>query len=176
MNQVKKKAVVIGSGIGGLSAAAVLAFSGFDVTILEQNDNVGGKANLLEKDGFVFDMGPSLLTLPEWIDEVFTFCLKNPRDYYTYERLSTVTRYFFLDQSYLDVKSDLVDTAEEFEKVGLAKKQFLDFMKKWDDIYSISSKTFLENNLGFNKAFLSGALKWVKKSSISDLSSNEETR
>ena len=74
---MKKKVVVIGSGIGGLSSAAVLAFSGFDVTILEQNEKVGGKANLLEKDGFVFDMGPSLLTLPEWIDEVFTFCLKN---------------------------------------------------------------------------------------------------
>ena len=172
---MKKKVVVIGSGIGGLSSAAILAFSGFEVTILEQNEKVGGKANLLEKDGFIFDMGPSLLTLPEWIDEVFTFCLKNPTDYYTYERLSTVTRYFFSDQSHLDVKSDLVDTAEEFEKVGLAKKQFLDFMKKWDDIYSISSKTFLENNLGFNKAFLSGALKWVKKSSFSDLFTSMST-
>ena len=170
---MKKKVVVIGSGIGGLSSAAVLAFSGFDVTILEQNEKVGGKANLLEKDGFVFDMGPSLLTLPEWIDEVFTFCLKNPRDYYTYENYPLLHDiFFFLDHSYLDVKSDLVDTAKEFEKVGLAKKQFLDFMKKWDDIYSISSKTFLENNLGFNKAFLSGALKWVKKSSITDLSTS----
>ena len=103
-----------------------------------------------------------LLTLPEWIDEVFTFCLKNPRDYYTYRKLSTVTRYFFSDQDHLDVKSDLVDTAEEFEKVGLAKKKFLGFMRKWDDIYAISSKTFLENNIGFNKTFLSGALKWVK--------------
>ena len=172
MYQVKKKAVVIGAGIGGLSAAAVLSFSGFDVTILEQNERVGGKANVLEKDGFVFDMGPSLLTLPEWIDEVFTFCLKNPRDYYNYRKLSTVTRYFFSDLDHIDVKSDLVDTAEEFEKVGLAKKQFLGFMRKWDDIYAISSKTFLENNIGFNKTFLSGALKWVKKSSISDLSTS----
>ena len=48
-------------------------------------------------------------------------------------------------------------------------------MKKWDDIYSISSKTFLENNLGFNKAFLSGALKWVRKSSVSDLSTSMST-
>ena len=75
----------------------------------------------------------------------------------------------------MDVKSDLNDTAEEFEKVGLAKNQFLDFMRKWDDIYSISSKTFLENNIGLNKAFLSGALKWVKKSSISDLSTSMST-
>ena len=45
-------------------------------------------------------------------------------------------------------------------------------MRKWDDIYAISSKTFLENNIGFNKTFLSGALKWVKKSSISDLSTS----
>tara|TARA_B100000683_G_C12472928_1_gene548425 strand:+ start:16 stop:1476 length:1461 start_codon:yes stop_codon:yes gene_type:complete len=175
VNQKKKKVVVIGAGIGGLSSAAILSFAGFDVTIIEQNEKVGGKANVLEKDGYVFDMGPSLLTLPEWIDEVFTFCLKNPRDYYTYKRLSTVTRYFFPDKSHLDVKSDLNDTAEEFEKVGLAKNQFLDFMRKWDDIYSISSKTFLENNIGLNKAFLSGALKWVKKSSISDLSTSMST-
>ncbi len=172
MIEKKKKVVIIGAGIGGLSTAAVLSFSGFDVTILEKNNHIGGKASLLVKDGFSFDMGPSLLTLPEWIDEIFTFCSKNPRDYYTFKKLSTVTRYFFSDKSHLDVKSNLNDTAEEFEKVGLAKNQFLDFMRKWDDIYSISSETFLENNIGFNKAFLSGALKWAKKSSISDLSTS----
>ena len=118
-----------------------------------KRQHTGGKASLLVKDGFSFDMGPSLLTLPEWIDEIFTFCSKNPRDYYTFKKLSTVTRYFFSDKSHLDVKSNLNDTAEEFEKVGLAKNQFLDFMRKWDDIYSISSETFLENNIGFNKAY-----------------------
>ena len=134
MIEKKKKVVIIGAGIGGLSTAAVLSFSGFDVTILEKNNHIGGKASLLVKDGFSFDMGPSLLTLPEWIDEIFTFCSKNPRDYYTFKKLSTVTRYFFSDKSHLDVKSNLNDTAEEFEKGGLAKNQFLDFMRNWDDI------------------------------------------
>ena len=71
MIEKKKKVVIIGAGIGGLSTAAVLSFSGFDVTILEKNNHIGGKASLLVKDGFSFDMGPSLLTLPEWIDEIF---------------------------------------------------------------------------------------------------------
>ena len=111
MIEKKKKVVIIGAGIGGLSTAAILSFSGFDVTILEKNNHIGGKASLLVKDGFSFDMGPSLLTLPEWIDEIFTFCSKNPRDYYTFKKLSTVTRYFFSDKSHLDVKSNLNDTA-----------------------------------------------------------------
>ncbi len=175
MNDKKKKIVVIGAGIGGLSSAAILSFAGFDVTIIEQNDQIGGKANLLRKEGFTFDMGPSLLTLPEWIDDVFIFCSKNPRDYYNYQKLSTITRYFFSDEKYLDVKEDLKDTAEEFSKEGLSKYHFLEYMRKWDDLYSISTSTFLDNNMGLNKAFLRGALKWIKKSSISDLYTSMST-
>ena len=66
------KAVVIGAGVGGLSAAIRLAAKGCAVTVLEQLPNSGGKLNLLEDAGFRFDTGPSLVTLPWVFEDLFT--------------------------------------------------------------------------------------------------------
>ncbi|MBK6680297.1 MAG: FAD-dependent oxidoreductase [Ignavibacteriales bacterium] len=65
-----KKVVVIGAGLGGLSAAIRLAKKGFSVTIVEQNNKTGGKANEINEEGFRFDTGPSLLTMPFVIEEL----------------------------------------------------------------------------------------------------------
>ena len=62
---------VLGAGIGGLSVAALLAKNGFKVNVIEQNDSPGGKAGQIKADGYVFDTGPSLLTLPNWIDDSY---------------------------------------------------------------------------------------------------------
>ena len=61
-------AVIIGGGMGGLSAAIYLRLAGYEVTIYEANERVGGRANLIERDGFRFDTGPSLLNYP-WVFE-----------------------------------------------------------------------------------------------------------
>ena len=66
-----KHVVVIGAGLGGLSAAIMLARSGFEVTILEKNATVGGKLNRLQTQGFSFDLGPSIFTLPQIFRPVF---------------------------------------------------------------------------------------------------------
>lgn len=66
------RVVVIGAGLGGLAAAARLAAAGHTVTVFESADTVGGKLGLLERDGFTFDTGPSLLTLPAALEQVFT--------------------------------------------------------------------------------------------------------
>ena len=58
--------VVIGAGLGGLSAAIALAARNYRVTVVEQNAQVGGKLNVLERDGFTFDLGPSIFTLPQY--------------------------------------------------------------------------------------------------------------
>ena len=70
----KKKAAVVGAGIGGLAAAVTLATAGFKVSLYEKNPGPGGKLNLLEKDGFKFDLGPSILTLPQ----IFRTCSRAP--------------------------------------------------------------------------------------------------
>lgn len=79
--------IIIGSGIGGMACAAVLANNGIKVKILEQNNDVGGKAGNIKKNGYEFDTGPSLLTYPDWFDDLFKSCGKNPRDYFSYIKL-----------------------------------------------------------------------------------------
>ena len=68
----KKRVIVIGAGLGGLSAAISLASEGFAVQLIEKNDKVGGKLNILTKDGFSFDLGPSILTMPHIFEALFT--------------------------------------------------------------------------------------------------------
>ena len=104
------KVYILGSGIGGMSCAAVLANNGFEVTILEQNNYFGGKAHRISEQGFEFDTGPCLLTYPEWFDELFNTCGKNLKDYPNYKRLDPITRYF-LDNKEVDVASDINQTA-----------------------------------------------------------------
>ncbi|MDO5360936.1 MAG: FAD-dependent oxidoreductase, partial [Jeotgalicoccus sp.] len=66
-----KSIIVIGGGLGGLSAAISLKQYGYNVTIIEKNEHLGGKLNRLEQDGFGFDLGPSLLTMPEIFERLF---------------------------------------------------------------------------------------------------------
>ncbi len=89
MNLTKKKSrvVVIGGGSGGLSAAISLATEGFSVQILEKNDKLGGKLNILEKDGFSFDLGPSILTMPHAFENLFSRAGKNMADYIQIEKV-----------------------------------------------------------------------------------------
>ena len=139
---------IVGSGIGGMACAAVLANKGIKVKILEQNSNVGGKAGNIQKNGYHFDTGPSLLTYPDWFDNLFILCGKNPRDYYSYIKLDNVTRYFFDNGKFVDVLGDLEDTAENFEKeLGVEKQMFLKYFKRWENIYKISEEVFLKGDL-----------------------------
>src|SRR5690606_10872347 len=93
--QTMKKCAVIGSGIAGLASAIRTAKQGFAVTVYERNDHPGGKISQYTKDGFRFDLGPSVFTLPELIDELFTLWGKDPRDYFSYTRLDPAFHYFF---------------------------------------------------------------------------------
>jgi phytoene dehydrogenase-like protein len=160
---------IIGAGIGGLSCAAVLAKNGFEVVVLEQNDYFGGKANRISEEGFEFDTGPSLLTYPDWFDELFISCGKNPRDYYKFQRLNLITRYF-VSNKVVDVMSDIEETADNFEnKFGLNKKDFLKYINKWISIYNISEKIFLLKELKFNLLFFKNAIKWLFSTGFSNI-------
>ena len=70
-SQRNKSVIVVGGGLGGLSAAVSLRGEGFDVEIVEKNDKLGGKLNLLEIDGFGFDLGPSIFTLPQFFESLW---------------------------------------------------------------------------------------------------------
>ena len=103
----KKSVVVIGGGLGGLSAAVSLAQSGFDVSLYEKNNHLGGKLNRLEKDGFGFDLGPSILTMKEIFKKLFDRSNVNMDDYFQSVQLEHEWRSFFTDGSTIDLYNDL---------------------------------------------------------------------
>ena len=100
------KVTVIGAGIGGLATAAMLAADGYDVDLFERNDTVGGKMQEYRSNGFRFDTGPSLLTMPFLLKEVFEYCGKKPEEYLAWKSIEPICRYRFSDgtvfNNYLD--------------------------------------------------------------------------
>jgi phytoene desaturase len=101
------KAIVIGSGFAGLSAAAHLAKRGFNVTLLEKNAEIGGRARQWKKDGFVFDMGPSWYWMPDVFERYFDQFGKKPSDYYTLERLDPSYRVVFGENDLVDLPANM---------------------------------------------------------------------
>ena len=81
----KKKIIVIGAGIAGLSSAIRLQNAGFQVSVFEMNDYPGGKLTAFSEKGYRFDMGPSLFTMPHFVDELFTVSNKKAEDYFSYK-------------------------------------------------------------------------------------------
>ncbi|NBS84808.1 MAG: FAD-dependent oxidoreductase, partial [Verrucomicrobia bacterium] len=88
-----KSAVVVGGGIGGLAAALRLRQSGCRVTLLEKNATLGGKVAERKADGFRWDLGPSLFTMPQILDRLFTDLGETRKDYLSLEPLSPNCRY-----------------------------------------------------------------------------------
>jgi phytoene desaturase len=143
-----KKIIVIGAGLGGLSAACRLAKSGFEVTVLEKNETVGGKVNLVEANGYKFDTGASLLTMRHVFEDLFNFCGRPTEDYLTVEPLEPICRYFWSDGSRLDASNDLRKTESEIAK--LEPRDVKNFRKYLADArrkYEIAEKTFLAYSL-----------------------------
>lgn len=97
-----KKIIIIGSGFGGLAEAIRLQARGFEITILEKNAMVGGHAYQLKKNGYTFDMGPSLITAPDIIQSVFRAAGRDIHDYLDLVRLDPYYRIYFHDGSQID--------------------------------------------------------------------------
>jgi diapolycopene oxygenase len=106
-DQAADRVIVIGGGLAGLSAACTLAARGHRVTLLERNSWVGGKAAVLEEDGFRFDMGPTILTLPSVLARVFAEAGRDMSDYLTLVPLDPQWRSFFTDGTTLDLHADV---------------------------------------------------------------------
>jgi phytoene dehydrogenase-like protein len=107
---------VIGSGIGGLAIAVRLALKGYKVSVYESNSSPGGKAAEFSSNGYRFDKGPSLLTMPEKIDELFVLAGKSPKDYFKYTKLNESCRYFYNDGVVIKAYSKPIKFSEEIFK------------------------------------------------------------
>ncbi|UJF16088.1 phytoene desaturase family protein [Jeotgalibaca sp. MA1X17-3] len=146
--QDQKSVVVIGGGLGGLSAAISLAQKGFSVSLYEKNNHLGGKLNRLEQDGFGFDLGPSILTMPHIFQKLFTDSNKKMEDYVTIERLDLEWRSFFPDDTVIDLYGDLEKM--EKENPSLTKKdmaEYRDFLDYAGKLYDITEKGYFAEGL-----------------------------
>lgn len=125
----KQRVVVIGGGLGGLSAAISLATEGFAVQLLEKNDKVGGKLNIMTKDGFTFDLGPSILTMPAIFEALFSRAGKNMADYVQIQKVEPHWRNFFEDGTVVDLCEDPQQQRRELDKLSPdTYPQFLRFL------------------------------------------------
>ncbi len=113
-----RRVIVIGAGLGGLSAAISLASEGHAVTVLEKNALPGGKLNVAEQDGFRFDLGPSILTMPHVFAALFERCGKSMADYVRFRELTTHWRNFFEDGLVLDLCANVREQECELAKLG----------------------------------------------------------
>jgi phytoene desaturase len=114
---MSKKAIVIGSGIAGLSSACFLAKHGMDVTVLEKNKGAGGRASVLKEAGFTFDMGPSWYWMPDVFDRFFASFGKSTSDYYQLKRLDPSYTVFFGEGDRIDIPASIEELYEVFESL-----------------------------------------------------------
>ena len=102
MTDSRNRAIVIGSGFGGLAAAVRLAARGYRVTVLEKLDRPGGRAYVYEQDGFKFDAGPTIVTAPFVLEELWELCGRRMSDDIDLRPLSPFYRIRFADGSHFD--------------------------------------------------------------------------
>ncbi|WP_347861618.1 phytoene desaturase family protein [Salimicrobium sp. PL1-032A] len=145
---VKQKAVVVGAGLGGMSTAIRLKADGYDVTLLEKNENIGGKLNQRSGKGFTFDTGPSILTMPWVLEQLFDSVHRDIHDYITIERVEPQWRTFFEDGKQLDVTSDLPTMLKEMSKVTEHPNSSLtSFLSYSQDMYELCMKSFYKYSI-----------------------------
>ena len=113
-----KNIVVIGSGFAGLAAASRLAQQGHRVTVIEKNEQPGGRARVWNQDGFVFDMGPSWYWMPDVFEEYFALFGKKVADFYALTRLDPSYRVFFgANGDQVDVPANMAELEQLFDRL-----------------------------------------------------------
>ncbi|KMK77567.1 phytoene desaturase family protein [Alkalihalobacillus pseudalcaliphilus] len=127
MRSQKKKAIVIGAGLGGISSAISLAQAGFHIDVFEKNEHLGGKVNRLELDGFGFDLGPSILTMPYIFEDLFTKSNRVMKDYVKIKRLEHEWRAFHPGGDIINVYGDLDQMLHQNDL--LSKKDMKDYQR-----------------------------------------------
>ncbi|MDS1114074.1 phytoene desaturase family protein [Gordonia westfalica] len=140
------RVIVIGAGVGGMAAAMRLQAAGHEVTVLEQFDSVGGKLGVIEHDGFVFDTGPSLVTMPHVLTELFDDTGAPVHDVLDLRRLPVAARYRFPDGTVLDLP-DTLDAIPSALDAALGPgrgDQWSSFLGRAESIWDVTHGPFLE--------------------------------
>ena len=150
------KAVVIGAGIAGIASALRLRAAGIEVDVFETNDYPGGKLHAFDLEGYRFDAGPSLFTMPELVTELFQLFGESSADYFEFIRKDSVCNYFWEDGIRFNVNSNREQFAKEAAaKFGIEAETLLAYLKKSQKKYELTSPLFLEKSLHKVSTYLS---------------------
>lgn len=150
-NQPEKKEqeiIIIGAGIAGLAAAIRMASKGCKVQIFEANGYAGGKMFEWRNEGFRFDMGPSVFTMPQYVEELFEIAGRQPKDYIEIMRPELPFNYFYDDGLMLHFYSDLEKLIQELvAKTQDDEATIRRFLSDIQTKFELTNKVFLHNSL-----------------------------
>jgi len=145
--------IVIGSGFGGIATALRLKAKGHKVTLIEKHPDLGGRARVFRKNGFIFDGGPTVITAPYLINELFELFQKDPKDYFKLSPLKIWYQFIFEDKSKFNYSGDEIEMKNQIEKLNKEDvkgyERLVTFTKK------IFDKGFAElADVSFDKPFV----------------------
>jgi diapolycopene oxygenase len=148
MSTGQKNVVVVGAGLGGMSAAISLAAEGYAVEIFEKNEKIGGKLNVLQHEGFSFDMGPSILTLPHIFEDLFARAGESFADSLPLRDLDPQWRNFFEDGRTFDLFFDTDKMRREVQRFDPSmEKGFFEFLEYSGRQYDFIEKGYFKHGL-----------------------------
>jgi|TARA_B110000914_G_scaffold135879_1_gene118819 diapolycopene oxygenase len=151
-----KKVIIIGSGIAGIATSIRLKSLGYDVQVFESNQYPGGKLSSFKLGPYRFDSGPSLLTMPHFIDELFELFNENSKEHFLYKKKNISCKYYWEDGIVLNAFSDKLRFSKEVEdKLGVDSKTLLNYLDKAKKKYDLTKSIFLEKSLHKLKTFFS---------------------
>jgi phytoene desaturase len=168
-----KKIIVIGSGFGGIAAALRMKAKGYAVTLIEKHPDLGGRARVFKKEGFTFDAGPTVITAPNLLEELFALFNKNISDYVKIIPLKLWYRFIFDDKSSFDYSGDEELMKKEIEKYSI--DDFVGYQKLVKLTEKIFDKGFTElsskpfNNISFMLKQVPALLKLKSYKSVYEL-------
>jgi phytoene desaturase len=141
--------VIVGAGLAGLSAALRLAGAGRKVTVVERESVPGGRSGLLKKDGYSFDTGPTVLTMPSLINDAFNCVGEEMKDWLELAPLSPLYRAFYADGTQIDVHANTAQMEEEIRRTvsaeeALGYRRYVDFVTK---LYKYEMNDFIDRNI-----------------------------
>jgi len=169
-----KQAIVIGAGIAGLAASIRLKAKGYEVTVFEQAEQAGGKMGEIESQGYRWDTGPSLFTMPQLVDELFRLLGEEPRERFNYLSKKTICNYFWADGCRFQAKADphsfIKDAAQTF---GEDEKNIKNYLENSKLKYDSTAPLFLDRSLHKPSTYFSlDTLKAISKVGKLDLNSS----
>jgi len=148
---MSKRAIVVGGGLAGLAAAVELCTAGMQVTVVERNQHLGGKMNVLDEAGFRFDMGPTILTMPQVVRGIIARSGRRPEDYLSLVRLDPQWRCLYEDGTRIDLLENLDGMADSMDRQfpgfesGPGWKRFIEWSRR---MYRLSERVFFYKDLG----------------------------